>query len=221
LLLIVPAVGMIYVLAMGTLWSIHALQSTRCLPGTFLNGSGRVASIVLLVATFLLAISLALPFVNWLAHTVAPSRRFFERKAREFGEPGYEQAQRPLITFLLIESAIMVPILIAASCCQYCLSPTGILYQPWPWSDLRHYTWHDVRRVETSCRRDRGKSWNTAFSLVLSDGTNFDIMDWPKLAERAYPDLIRALNGIGFVFDASHVRADCGVPYAGLLMRRP
>ena len=48
---------------------------------------------------------------------------------------------------------MMLPIGIAASFSQYCLSEREIPYQPWP--GLQQYSWQDVAAIETSSTYSR------------------------------------------------------------------
>lgn len=224
LLLVVPAFMVMGLLSAGTIWLIQRAQSTRCPSMTFLSGSGQVASIVQIIPVLVASIGFAFLTVNRLAHAVPPIRHFFDRNARNHGERNYERSQRSLARFSFIILAAMAPITIAASFCQYCIGPNGIAYQSWPWSGLRHYSWTDVQEVKTSCTRQRsrtGTGWSASFVFILRDGMSFDIMEWPRSTARAYPDIVRALDGIDFAFDASRVNADCAVPYMNLLIRRP
>jgi len=221
LLLVAPAFVVMGLLSVSVIWLIQQLQSTRCPYGTFLAGSGQAATIVQAVPILLGSIGLALLSVNWLIHLAPPLRRFFDREARQHGEPGYERSQRSLAKFSTIVLAIMSPITMAASFCQYCLTPEQILYQPWPWTGLRQYSWQDVRAVETVCTHGRRGGWNGSLFLIMRDEASFDIMDWPRSTVRAYPDIVRALDGVDFVFDATQVRPGCNVPYVNLLIRRP
>jgi hypothetical protein len=159
LLLVAPAFVVMGLLSVSVIWLIQQLQSTRCPSETFLNGAGQVATIVQAVPIFLGSIGLALLSVNWLVH-LAPLKRSFDREARQHGEPGYERSQRSLAKFSFIVLAIMSPVIIAASFCQYCLTPGQILYQPWPWTGLRQYSWQDVHAVETVCTHGRRGGWN-------------------------------------------------------------
>ncbi|HSV21527.1 MAG TPA: hypothetical protein VLJ17_00705 [Xanthobacteraceae bacterium] len=50
--------------------------------------------------------------------------------------------------FGVVVLSMMLPIGIAASFSQYCLSEREIPYQPWP--GLQQYSWQDVAAIETS-----------------------------------------------------------------------
>ena len=71
------------------------------------------------------------------------------------------------------------------------------------------------------CTRGRRGGWNSSFFLITRDGASFDSMDWPRSAVRAYPEIVRALEGVDFAFDAERVNPGCDVPYINLLVRRP
>lgn len=220
-LLLAPALAIMPLLTLGVLWLIQKLQSTRCPAETFLSGSGRAAMAVQAVPILLASIGFAFLAVNWFVHLAPPLRDFFDRDAQRHGAPGYRQSQRSIARFSLVVLSVMLPISAAASLSQYCLAPQDILYQPWPWTGLRHYSWQDVRKVETICTRGRRGGWNGSFSLILRDGSGFDIMGWPRSAVGAYPAIVSALEGVDFAFDAERVSPGCDAPYVDLLLRRP
>jgi hypothetical protein len=221
LLLIAPAFVIMGMLSVGVVWLVQQTQSMRCPSATLLYGSGQVATIVQVIPVVLASIGFGLLAVNRLAHRIPPLRRFFDRDARQYGEPDYQRSQHRLTKFSFVVLALMLPISAVASFSQYCLFPQAVLYQPWPWTGLIRYSWQDVRTVETVCTRGSRGGWNGSFFLIMRDGVSFGIMVWPRSVARAYPEIVRALDGVDFAFDAERVRPGCDVPYAKLLVRRP
>jgi len=63
--------------------------------------------------------------------------------------------------------------------------------------------------------------WKGNFLLTMRDGVDFDIMTWPRRLVRAYPEIVRALEGVEFAFSSRSVSPNCKVSYADLLTRRP
>jgi hypothetical protein len=188
-------------LTAAVLWLVQRLQGARCPAGTFLYGSGGIATVVQYVAIILAALAWGVLAANFLAREAGP--------------------QRELLGFCVLLSAAALPAAGAAALCQYCLFADGISDQPYPWTGLGRYRWQDVAAIETSCARGRRGGWSGSFVLVLGDGARFDIMAWPRAATRAYPDLVAALAHGNFTFDRSGVRAGCDVPYREMLTRRP
>ena len=148
-------------------------------------------------------------------------RRYFDRNARKHAEASYRQSQRTMIKFSVVTLLVMLPISVAASFSQYCLTPREILYQPWPWTGLEHYSWKDVAMIETSCARGGRGGWNTSFFLIMKDNANFDLMVWPRSLDRAYPEIVYALSDVEFTFNSARVSPGCDVPFVHLLLRRP
>ena len=220
LLLIVSAFAIMAVISIAAGWLIQQLQSLRCPSGTFLVGSGGVASICQIIPIYIASIGFGFLIVNWLSQLMPPVREFFDRDALRHGVPGYQKAQQGLLRFSVIISAIALPMIVAASLSQYCMLSGAIFYQPWPWTGLKHYAWHDVTKIETRCHFSKGK-WNGSFFLIMNDGSNFDIMAWPGASVRAYPEIVSALKNVNFSFDSTNVRPDCEVWYVDLLTRRP
>jgi hypothetical protein len=212
-----PAFIIMALLTAGAVWIIRQLQSARCPSETFLDGAGQAGMVLQAVPIFLASIGCAFFAVNWLVHAMPLLREF----SGQHGERAYRRLQRQVAKFSLVMAAIMLPIVAAASLTQYCLTPSAILYQPWPWSGLRHYSWQDVKEVETICTRGRRGGWEGSFFLVMRDGADFDLMAWPRSTVRAYPAIAHALNGVDFRFDATRVDPQCGVPFMGLLIQRP
>jgi len=62
---------------------------------------------------------------------------------------------------------------------------------------------------------------NSGPVMRKSGGVDFDIMTWPRRLVRAYPEIVRALEGVEFAFSSRSVSPDCKVSYADLLTRRP
>jgi len=221
LLLVAPAFGAMAGISVGVMWVIQQFQSMRCPAGTFLCSSGRAAEIAQICPIFIASVGFSLLGVNWLAYRIPPVRRFFDRNAREHGEPAYQRSQRGIAKLSAVLLMIMLPLTVAASFSQYCLQAQGILYQPWPWTGLRHYAWGDVASIETSCTRSGRGGWNGSFFLTMRDGASFDIMAWPRSVENVYPQIVRALSGVEFVFNSNDVKPGCAVPYVNLLVQRP
>lgn len=220
LLLVVPAFAVMGGLSIAAVWILGRLQEARCPAGTFLVGAGQVAWVFKTVPTMLGSIGVGFVAVNWIAHSIPPVRRFFDRDARRHGEPGYQAAQRGLLKASAVLLGITLPISLAASLSQYCLLDSEVLYQRWPWSGLHQYSWHNVRKIETYCTRGKS-SWNASFLVVMDDGTQFDLMAWPRDMAQAYSEIARSLRDVDFAFDSSGVRPGCDVRFLGLLTHRP
>jgi hypothetical protein len=215
----------------AAVWLIEQLQSLRCPAGTFLLGSGDLARMLqrfpILVASFFLGILT----VEWFVYLTQRLHRF-RRELMQLSMPGanyelrYRTFQRDLVRVELIVLSIMLPISVAASLSQYCLSQQEILYQPWPWTGLQPYSWSDVAKIETSCSRRGAKGGGKGYlDVVMRDGARLEIavpplwsMGSPPLV-RAYPEIGRALDGVGFTFNSEDVSPEC--PYASVLLRRP
>ena len=128
-----------------------------------------------------------------------------------------------MIKLSLIMLVVALPISFAASLCQFCLEPQGIVYQTTPWSGFREHGWDDVSSVTTTCRYRSGPraGWTKQFIVAMRDGAAIDLMTWPAAALRAYPAIAQALHGHEFAFDASGVSPRCPEPYLDMLTRRP
>ena len=220
LLLLVPAFALMGAISVGLVWLLQQWQSARCPAGTFLFGSGQVATALQAVPIFLGSIGISFVAVNWIAHSVPPARDFFDRDARRRGEPGYAATQRGLPRFSLATLALAWAVGAAASLSQYCLSGDRVLYQRWPWSGLQQHSWHDIAGIETSCFRSKS-SWTGHFFLTLRDGSRFDLMAWPRAFVRVYPEIQAALEDGHFSFDSRGVMPGCDLSYRAVLTRRP
>jgi hypothetical protein len=220
LLLVVPAFGLMGGITIGLVWLLQRLQEARCPEGTFLFGSGQFALIFQVIPIMLGSIGVGFLAVNWIAHSIPPVRRFFDRDARQHGERRYRATQRSMLKFSAITLGICLAISVAGSLSQYCLLSDQVLYQRWPWVGMQRYSWHDIRKIETSCTRGKG-GWGGSFFLVMRDGSRFDLWTWPRAVVQVYPDIARSLKDVDFVFDSSGVRPGCNVPYLALLTHRP
>jgi hypothetical protein len=220
LLLAIPAFGLTAIISVSAIWLIQQAQSARCPRDTFLAGSGQIATIFQIVPILLGSMPVSFLAINWFVHLLPASRDFFGRNARLHGEAGYSRAQASLAKLSLVVVAVALPISMASSSVQYCLTPHEILYQPWPLTGLRQYAWQDLATVETSCTRDRG-GWHGSLFLIMRDGASFDVMAWPKSLSRIYPKLVAALKDVDFTFDGSRVDPRCDSPYRNLLVWRP
>jgi hypothetical protein len=220
LVLLVPAFALMGAISVGVVWLLEQLQSARCPDGTFFLGSGQVAMVFQTIPIFIGSIGISLLAANWIAHSIPPVRDFFDRDPRLHGERGYAASQRGLLKVSAVTLALALAIGVGASLSQYCLLDDQVLYQRWPWTGLRSYSWHDLEGIETSCFRSRS-SWNGHFFLILRDGSRFDLLAWPRAFVRAYPELARALEDGDFSFDSRGVMPGCTVPYLALLTRRP
>jgi len=221
LLLLMPGIAVMGGLSIGALWLVEQLQFLRCPAGTFLAGSGRLASLFQAIPIFMASIGFGFLIVNWLTYAVRPVRRFFDREAKRYGEPGYHASQRGLLKFSAAVLAAMLPIILTASLSQFCLADDAILYQREPWSGLKRYAWGDVSRIETSCTHGSRGGQDSTYILVMRDGAQISLMEWPRGFARAYPQMRRALAGGAFSFDQSAVRPYCSSPFADLLRTRP
>jgi len=220
LLLLVPAFALMGAISVGVVWLLEHLQSARCPGGTFLVGSGQVATAFQTIPIFMGSIGISFLAVNGIAHSIAPVRNFFDRDARQHAEPGYRASQQGLLTFSLITLALGLAIGAGASLSQYCLADDQVLYQRWPWTGLQQHSWHDIAAIETSCSRSKS-AWTGHYFLIMRDGSRFDLMAWPRALVRVYPEIARALKDVDFSFDSRRVRPGCDVPYLAVLTRRP
>jgi hypothetical protein len=173
-------------ISVGVVWLLQQLQSARCPEGTFLFGSGQVATALQTIPIFVGSIGIGFFAVNWIAHSIPPVRDFFDRDARRRNERGYAASQRGLLKFSMVTLALAWAIGAGASLSQYCLAGEQVLYQRWPWTGLPSYSWQEIAAIETSCSRSRS-SWTGHFFLILRDGSRFDLMAWPRAPVRAYP----------------------------------
>ena len=220
LLLVLPAFAVMGAISVSLVWLLQQLQSARCPAGTFLFGSGQVATALQTIPIFMGSIGISLFAVNWIAHSIPPVRDFFDRDARRHAQPGYRASHQGLLTFSLITLALALAIGAATSLSQYCLAGDQMLYQRWPWTGLQQHSWHDIAGIETSCSRSKG-SWTGHFFLIMRDGSQFDLMAWPRALVRVYPEIKTALKDVDFSFDSHGVNPGCNLPYLAMLTRRP
>jgi hypothetical protein len=220
LLLIVPAFAIMGAISLAATWLVQQWQSLRCPANAFLVASGQEATILQIIPIMIASIGFGLLCTNWIAHLIPSLRKFFDRDAEQHNQPGYQRSQQSLMRFSLIVLVIMLPVSIAASLCQYCLSEQGILYQAWPWTGLRSYSWSEVSTIETRCSRGKG-SWSGSYVLIMRDGASFDVMTWPRSFARVYTDMVRALRGAEFTFNSDGVSPGCAHPNVDFLRRRP
>jgi hypothetical protein len=209
---------------------IEQLQSLRCPAGTFLVGSEDLARMLqrlpILAASFFLGILTA----EWFVHSTQRLHGF-KRELMRLSMRGadyelrYQTFQRDLMRVELIVLSIMLPISVAASLSQYCLLQREILYQPWPWTGLQPYSWSDVAKIETICSQGGRGGWKGFVDVVMRDGARLEIavpplwsVGSPPLV-RAYPEIARALDGVGVTFNSEGVSPGC--PYASVLLGRP
>jgi hypothetical protein len=220
LLLLVPAFALMGAISVGVVWLLEQLQSARCPGGTFFVGSGQVATVFQTIPIFMGSIGISFLAVNWIAHSIAPVRDFFDRDARRHNQRGYAASQRGLLKISLIALALALAIGTGASLSQYCLADDQVLYQRWPWTGLQQHSWRDIAAIETSCSRSKS-SWTGHYFLIMRDGSRFDLMAWPRAFVRVYPEVRDALKDVDFSFDSRRVRPGCDVLYLALLTGRP
>jgi hypothetical protein len=204
-------------------WLMQRFQATRCPDDTFLWASSQIATALQFVPLFFPSLAMSFLAANWVVASIPGAPQFFDRFAAGKTDANYGRAQRPLIKFCLMLSALALPVSVGAGLCQFCLQPDAIVYQPDPWTGFRHYVWQDVAAVTTTCHYHGGRSagWNRQFILTMRDGAAMDVMTWPAAAQRAYPALARALHGQAFSFDSSGVERGCPRRYLSMLTQRP
>jgi len=220
LLLIVPAFAVMGAISFAATWMLQQWQLLRCPANAFLVASGPEATIFQIIPIMIASIGFGFLCTNWVAQLIPSLRRFFDRDAERYNQPGYQRSQRGLMRSSMIVLLVMLPISIAASLSQYCLLEQGILYQAGPWTGLRSYSWNDVAKVETRCARSKG-SWSGSYVSIMRDGASFDVMTWPGSFARAYPDMARALHDGKFIFSSEGVSRRCTHTNVGLLLQRP
>lgn len=199
----------IFLLSAGMAWLIRQMQSLNCPAGTFLSGSGATNGQI--IAILLVWMGFALATASWLANiaTVRNTvRNFVDPDARNF---------RGMVNFLVMVLSLPLSFSAWASFSHYCLSARDILYQPYPWTSLQQYSWHDVTMIKNSCGYKKVGSYAHLF-LTMSDGVSFTITGTPLLRE--YPEMVHALQGVNFAFSAD-ISPDCPAYYAAMLTRRP
>ena len=202
-------------------WLMQRFQAQRCPGNTFFWASNQIPTALQIVPLCFPALGLGFLAANRL-FAVLPARpgRSFRSKAP--GANGArEQGQMIKATSILL--LVTLPVSFAASLCQFCLEPQGILYQATPWSGLRYYGWDDVSSVTATCRYDSGRyaGWRKQYLLTLRDGSALDLMTWPGAAVRAFSAVAGALRGQGLSYDATGVAPGCPQPFLGMFVRRP
>ena len=93
LLLVLPAFALIGGISVAAVWVLQHLQSARCPDGTFLVGSGQVATIFQTIPILMGSIGISFLAVNWVAHSIPPVRDFFDRDARQVSDLAGEGVQ--------------------------------------------------------------------------------------------------------------------------------
>jgi hypothetical protein len=208
------------VITIAVVWLLQQWQSSRCPAGTFLVGPAQGGMVVQVAPILFASIGFGLIFMFWFAHTIPPLRGSFGRAADGDHESVYRRSQHALVRLSLPVALIALPISVVGSLPQYCLLESGFLYQSWPWNAPRSYSWSDVAEVATACHY-RKNGWYPSFVVITRDGESFDLMDWLPSFMRAYPEIARALHGVEFKFNSTHVNRDCVDFDGGLLLRRP
>lgn len=202
-------------------WLMQRFQALRCPEDTFFWASNQIPTALQVVPLCFPALGLGFLAANRL-FTVLPARPGRSTGPQLPGADGArEQGQMIKATSILL--LVTLPVSFAASLCQFCLEPQGILYQATPSSGLQRYGWDDVSSVTATCRYDRGRyaGWRKQYLLTLRDRAALDLMTWPAAAVRAYPAVADALRGQEFSYDASGVASGCPQPYLGMFAHRP
>jgi hypothetical protein len=198
-------------------WLMRRFQAMRCPDATFFWASNQIA-------TALQVVPLAFPAIG-AGFLIASSIRVGLDPIHPSATPSARRAVegRQMIKLSLIMLTLALPISFAASLCQFCLEPQGIVYQANPWSGFREHGWEDVASVTTTCGYRSGPraGWTKQLIVAMRDGAAIDLMTWPAAALRAYPAIAQALHGQEFSFDASGVARQCPEPYHSMLTRRP
>jgi hypothetical protein len=124
-------------------WLVRQFQSARCPDNTFLSSSNEIANLFQGVPLLIPAFGVGFLVYHWLAPLPIQA-------------PAYRAYQSMVSRWTLNLLVLALPISVAASLCQYCLRPDGILYQAYPWSGFREYPWGDVASVTTACHYSGG-----------------------------------------------------------------
>ena len=190
-------------------WLMQRFQAMRCPDATFFWASNQIATALQVVPLFFPAIGVGF----WLAHWGASSLPAGLDRFHPTETPRRAGEGRQMIKLSLIMLAVGLPISFAASLCQFCLEPQGIVYQTTPWSGFREHGWDDVSSVTTTCRYRSGPraGWTKQFIVAMRDGAAIDLMTWPAAALRAYLPIVQA-RSTATSFSSTQAASRQGVP---------
>jgi hypothetical protein len=200
----------------GAAWLIFALQSLRCPADSFYSDAPAAQHVFVFVP-------LALPAIFLFSLVIADGVAMLRRRGmlRSGGaQRRPPRAVRRRLRLLALLCLLALPTSVGFALCQFCLTPSSVLFQPSPWSGFHAYAWSEVASVRTSCWHGRS-GWNAGYVLVMRDGVSFDIMGSQFAAARILPTIAQALQGQGVAFDPSRVSRDCDAAGVELLRRPP
>jgi hypothetical protein len=199
---------------------VFVWQAARCPAATFYANSPAFQRIMVVAPLVIAAVASGLLVASRISGKAWP---LLGRPTAGLAAPRPSRSARRLRRSIMIVAGLTVaalPLSIGFSFCQFCLTPEAIDYRPAPWSGFRHYAWSDVAAIKTACWSGR-RGWNAEYVIGLADGSSIDIMGSATAAERALPQVLRALHGRNLEFDARRVSRYCGFPNAALLRERP
>lgn len=210
-------VALMVPLMTGPLFLIAQLQGRLCPAETFATGTtqGGLQKYSLILA----ATALCFFFEYWIVYLIPALRKVIGRRFPHNRRPGFRRHLQSNLA--LIGFAMALPAVIVAAGSPYCLAPHEILSKPLPWAGMKRHAWADVARIETSCTGGYRARWDTAFVLMMTDGSTLDIIQSSPSLIAIYPQLTRALQSADFTFSSEHVSPRCGAPNARVLGLRP
>ncbi len=103
---------------------------------------------------------------------------------------------------------------------KYCLTDEAIFARPPSDDGMKRYDWNSIWRIDTACAPGARGSWQTYFTVTMRDGVNFNLMTAGRQVPAVYPRIVRALQGINFVYNYYGVE-NCGAPLRDVVINRP
>lgn len=173
----------------------------------FLMNGTRLGNIFMYVSPLFPSIGVGLLFANFSLWVIPPARRTLEEEAQAHPSAGFKRSNVGLVKFVLIVSAVALPLAALGATSYFYLTPRALVYRPSIFTAERSYRWSDVTRIETACWFNRGRQEN--YTLLLLDGTRIGLMESSPDFLKAYPTLSTILDGRSYVFDREGVTPGC------------
>jgi hypothetical protein len=190
----------------------------------FLFSGSRLGNILAFVAPGFPSMVIGLIVGNTLVWCIPPARAALGGESSGAKGVRFRSTQFGLLKFAAAVSAIALPICFLGANNFWALTPERIDNRPLISSAANHYSWADVREIQTGC--SKGKSTTYNFVVTLTDKTRIDLME-EKHQEflAAYPQIQLALKGKNYTFSTWGLVGSCvaSAPrrWLEILARRP
>ena len=195
----------------GGVFIINAMQSGHCPPGSLYWGGTELQGRTL-------GYPWVLPVFAWIGCRAGIGKAI--RQGRQIA--GFDPTVlRPLTNWALaVALGFAAAFSINAAFSQFCVLPNGITFRSSLSSEVKSYSWSDVREVIAGCSASTRMD-DYEYVLVMQDGRRIDL----AYARVPLSEIVQSTNTVfrnpGLAYDTAAVERRCFGSYREILLTRP